>query len=111
MVSPFTLDVLCKSKNVEIQGGELRKVFKSCEANNTKYEYVLNDFVFHRNNVAVKLINTDYDVLNSRKHKKILANKIGKTVRTIQKLLDRLIDAGKIIRIGSDKTGYWEVIE
>ena len=40
-----------------------------------------------------------------------MATKVGKTVRTIQRSLDKLTRAGKIIRIGSDKTGYWEVIE
>lgn len=122
------LDVLYKSKNVEVQGSGLRKIFKSCDVTNTKYEYVLNDFgfsfVFHRNNVTVKvtqnvtvkLIDTDYNVLNILKQnpestREVLATKVGKTVRTIQRSLNRLTSAGKIIRIGSDKTGYWEVIE
>lgn len=122
------LDVLYKSKSVEVQGSGLRKIFKSCKDSNTKFEYVLNDFgfrfVFHRNNVTVKvtqnvtvkLIDTDYEVLNILKQnpestREILSNKIGKTVRTIQRSLDRLTNAGKIVRIGSDKTGYWEVLE
>lgn len=43
--------------------------------------------------------------------REILANKVGKTVRTVQRSLDKLTQAGKITRIGSDKTGYWEVIK
>lgn len=39
-----------------------------------------------------------------------LSQKVGKTVRTIQRALDKLTGAGKIRRIGSDKTGHWEVI-
>ncbi len=122
------LDVLYKSKSVEVQGSGLRKIFKSCKDKNTKFEYVLNDFgfrfVFYRNNVTVKvtqnvtvkLIDTDYEVLNILKQnpestREILSNKIGKTVRTIQRSLDRLTNSGKIVRIGSDKTGYWEVLE
>lgn len=55
-------------------------------------------------------------VLNLLKEKpdytrEVLANKIGRTVRTVQRSLDKLTKAGKIIRIGSDKTGYWEVIK
>ena len=38
-----------------------------------------------------------------------LAEKTGRTVRTIQRALDKLSGEGKIKRIGSNKTGYWEV--
>ena len=38
-----------------------------------------------------------------------LAEKTGKTTRTIQRALDKLSNEGKIKRIGSNKTGYWEV--
>ena len=38
-----------------------------------------------------------------------LANVIGKDLRTIGRALTKLQQAGKIIRIGSDKTGHWEV--
>ena len=55
-------------------------------------------------------------ILNSLKEKpdytrEIMANKVEKTVRTVQRSLDKLTQAGKITRIGSDKTGYWEVIQ
>lgn len=122
------MDSLYKSKNVEIQGSGLRKIFSVCKKAKTEYEYVLNDFglrfIFHRKNAAqhvtenviVKLIDTDYEVLKALKFnpestREVLAAKVGKTVRTIQRSLDRLTSVGKIIRIGSDKTGYWEVIE
>ena len=122
------LDVLYKCKNVEVQGSGLRKVYNACNLNNVKCEYLIYDFgfrfIFHRNNVTVhvtqnvtvKLIDTDYRILNLLKEKpdytrEILANKVGKTVRTVQRSLDKLTQAGKITRIGSDKTGYWEVIE
>ena len=126
------LDSLYRSKNVEIQGSGLRKIFSVCKKTGTKYNYILNDFgfrfIFHRKNtvqhvtenvtenVTVKLIDTDYEVLkilklNPESTREVMATKVGKTVRTIQRSLDRLTSAGKIIRIGSDKTGYWEVIE
>lgn len=38
-----------------------------------------------------------------------LAQKTGKTVRTIQRALDQLNAEGKIKRIGSNRVGYWEV--
>ena len=38
-----------------------------------------------------------------------LAIRTGKTVRTIQRVLDKLSGEGKIKRIGSTRNGYWEV--
>ena len=38
-----------------------------------------------------------------------LAQKTGRTVRTIQRALDQLSVEGKIKRIGSNRAGYWEV--
>lgn len=40
-----------------------------------------------------------------------MAESVSKTVRTIQRILDYLRDKGLIERVGSDKTGYWKVIE
>lgn len=42
--------------------------------------------------------------------RKQLAKETGKTVRTVQRALDKLSMNGKIKRIGSNKTGYWEII-
>ena len=39
-----------------------------------------------------------------------LAKETGKTIRAVQRTLDKLSVNGKIRRIGSNKTGYWEVI-
>jgi Fic family protein len=38
-----------------------------------------------------------------------LADAIGKDIRTISRALAKLQQAGKIKRVGSDKTGHWEV--
>ena len=40
-----------------------------------------------------------------------LANKINKTTRTIQRIVNRLVDAGYLTRIGKNRFGYWEVIK
>ncbi len=40
-----------------------------------------------------------------------IAKKVGKAQRTVQRAFDRLKEAGKIIRIGNNVTGYWKVIE
>lgn len=53
------LDVLYHSKNVEVQGGGIRKVLELCAVNNIKYEYYNNEFgfrfSFHRNNATLNV--------------------------------------------------------
>ena len=39
----------------------------------------------------------------------VMATRLGKSVRTVQRALDKLSAEGKIKRKGSNKTGYWEV--
>ena len=122
------LDILYRSKNVEVQGSGIRKVLESCAANDIKYEYYNNEFgfrfSFHRNNVTsnvtsnvtIVLSITDKKVLALLKEhpeqtREEIAFKIGKTVRTVQRSLDKLKEAKKIVRIGNRNYGYWEVIE
>lgn len=40
-----------------------------------------------------------------------LADIIGKDIRTIGRAITKLQQTGKLIRVGSDKTGHWEVQE
>ena len=55
------LDILYKSKDVEVQGSGIRKTLESCKNANTKYDYYLNEFgfrfKFYRKNVNVGTIN------------------------------------------------------
>ncbi|TVM07480.1 MAG: HTH domain-containing protein, partial [Halomonas sp.] len=46
---------------------------------------------------------------NNQLTRQQLAEYIGKDVRTIARAITKLQQAGKLTRIGSDKTGYWEV--
>lgn len=130
------LDILYRSKNVEIQGSGMRKVLELCASNNVKYEYYNNEFgfrfSFYRNNVTVNVTkNVTSDVTketpkrvneldgevmlllkkNPVYTRKEIAQKVGKTSRTVQRSLDRLKEAGKIVRIGNKVSGYWEVID
>ena len=47
--------------------------------------------------------------VNPRLTRPQLAEAIGKDIRTIARALAKLQQAGKVKRIGSDKTGHWEV--
>ena len=128
------LNTLYKSKDVELFGSGFRKVYALCDKNNVRVEPSFeNDgfaFIFYRDtnqkhvtrNVTINVTNPDE---NSQKTveatvckllkedpsqtREVLAEKIGCTVRTIQRVLNSLSAAGKIKRVGSKKTGYWEI--
>ncbi len=67
-------------------------------------------------NVSVKLTSTQKFVLkllseNGSLSTSELANAIGRTQRTIQRVLIELKDKKYIERIGSTQTGYWKVLK
>ena len=122
------LDVLYRSKNVEIQGSGIRRVLELCKKNNSNYTYYNNEsgfrFSFYRQNVTtsvtsdvtIKLTKTDIAVFeelkkNPEQTREEIALKINKTVRTVQRSIDKLKQNGKITRIGNKNYGYWEIIE
>ncbi|MDO4961354.1 MAG: putative DNA binding domain-containing protein [Eubacteriales bacterium] len=130
------LNTLFKSKDVEMFGSGLKKAYSLCKASGNKIEYLNGNggisFVVSRNkqneNVTInvtedvtiksgssRMISTDFKVLEILKERpestrEEISGSIGKTVRTVQRALDKLEAFGKIVRIGSKKTGYWEVI-
>ena len=127
------LNTLYKLKDAEMFGSGFKKVFKLCKENNVKFESIeLDDgfsFIFYRKNESNKKIeehnnkkydninlnSTDIKVLNllkddSKLTRDEMSKKIGVTTRTIQRTLDKLVNLNKLIRIGSKKVGYWEVL-
>lgn len=40
-----------------------------------------------------------------------IAIKINKTVRTVQRITDKLVEKKKLIRVGSNQYGYWEILK
>lgn len=128
------LNTLYKSKDVEVFGSGFRKVYALCDKDNIKVEASYeNDgfsFSFYRDTKSLPV--TENDTINVTKQspisklpteekvymllkedpaqtREMLASKTGRTVRTIQRALDKLSGEGKIKRIGSNKAGYWEV--
>ena len=124
------LNTLYKSKDVEIFGSGFKKVYAFCEKYKNRIESFSGNggfsFIFYRDtfgknvtlNVALnksKRIPTDHAVYELLKDdptqtREMLATKLNRTVRTIQRALDKLTGEKRIRRIGSNKTGYWEVI-
>lgn len=126
------LNTLYKSKDVEMFGSGFKKVYSLCKDRDIRVGYESNSdgfsFIFYRNNVTlnvtenvtlnpiVKLTTNDYKVLNLLKENPVqtreeLATQIGVDKRTVQRCLDKLTSNGYIVRIGSKKTGYWEVLK
>ena len=88
----------------------------------TKYPDVLQKYRFEEIDGQFLIIffnsltKTDLLVFNELKYnphqtRDEIALKIGKTVRTVQRSIDKLKTNGKIIRIGNKNHGYWEVID
>ena len=46
---------------------------------------------------------------NTIKNTAMLAEKLNKSVITIQRGLKKLVDLGLVERVGSNKTGYWKM--
>lgn len=67
-------------------------------------------------NVSIKLSTTEKEVLNILKtnfhvNKKQISLQINKTEMTVQRAIKKLIEKKLIVRVGSNKTGYWKVID
>lgn len=67
-------------------------------------------------NVVVKLTDGEEKVLDILKKNpnatiKMISNEADLSVRTIQRILVSLKEKDLLIRRGSDKTGYWEVLD
>ena len=65
--------------------------------------------------VTIKLTKTDIAVFeelkkNPEQTREEISLKINKTVRTVQRSIDKLKQNGKIARIGNENYGYWEII-
>ncbi|MBQ8707808.1 MAG: putative DNA binding domain-containing protein [Succinivibrionaceae bacterium] len=128
------LNTLYKSKDVENFGAGFRKVYEICGRRQVRVDsssgYGGFSFVFFRNALgkspaedgAPKNENSSEKGMNQTQAlvyqylkedptctRQNLADRAGRSVRTIQRALDKLSAEGKIRRIGSPKYGYWEV--
>ena len=48
---------------------------------------------------------------NPKITRKEIAMKINKTIRTVQRITDKLVGKKKLIRIGNNQFGYWEILK
>jgi ATP-dependent DNA helicase RecG len=109
-------------------GSRFKRINNLCKDTKTKFSYEIDEagftFIIHRKkageissnkvNVTVnKMEKLVYQLLSSNTQytREELAEKTSKTVRTIQSTLNSLCDKEYITRIGSDKTGRWEILK
>lgn len=131
------LDVLFRSKDVEKSGTGFQRVNELCNKNGVEWGYRIEgagfffDFTrandngsdiarlendtLNQENDTLKLSAVDgvvFNILKENPHIKIadIAAKVGKSELTIKRALASLQQKKLISRVGSRKTGYWQVL-
>lgn len=123
------LDVLFRSKDVEKSGTGFQRMDELCKDKWIRWTYREDAigffFTFLRPGADPKEINKEeaeikltaieeavyrFIKANLRLSKAELARRSHKSERTIQRAIASLIENGYIRRVGSNKTGYWEII-
>ena len=119
------LDVLFRSKDVEKSGTGFQRVNKLCNENNVSWTFRKEShgffFEFLRSNILLdiklkeKLSENEqlvYNlILNNEKiSKEEISIRLEKSEKTIQRIIKSLSDKNLIMRMGSNKKGYWEIV-
>lgn len=115
-------DVLYKDGVIEKFSTGFERTFDACEKAGIRYGYTETAngfrFTFYRNSESdhTRLTKTDLKVIvllkeNNRYTAKQLSEKCQLTERTINRSLRKLKNEGQIERIGSNKNGYWRIVE
>lgn len=119
------LDVLFRSKDVEKSGTGFQRVDEACKENNICWSFRKEGygffFEFIRNNgKEVKITENKISELEKKVYslieenmgisKKDMAENVNKSEKTIQRAINSLIDKGLVVRVGSNKEGYWKIV-
>ncbi len=105
---------LCAQKSVdyEYQNDEYGFTFIFKRTDSDKINDKINDII--NDVVTVKLTDVDNQIINELKKNSYstiaeIAKKIGKSTPTVHRHIDKLVSMGIIERVGSRKSGYWEI--
>lgn len=119
------LDVLFRSKDVEKSGTGFQRVNELCKQQNVTWTFRKEAygffFEFIRTNVQLNVqINTEltepeqmiFNLLQNNEgiSKAEMAIRIGKSEKTVQRIISSLMKKQVIERVGSNKSGSWKVI-
>lgn len=123
--NPLILDVLYRCKNVEKSGTGFKRVNQVCSKNGIKWDFKEMaygfSFTFYRNNnpYTRNIVINDFTDLERKVYQLIgnnvkisreeIADTLGIGVRSVQRITNSLVKKGYLIRIGSNRFGYWEL--
>lgn len=123
MLNPTIATTLFRAELIESFGTGFEKTFKECKKAGVPFSYedLLTGFcfTFHRGKGASKgerLSDTEQEVLSLLKECDYLTNeeiaeRIGKTGKTVYRALKSLKERGLIRRAGSSQDGYWDILK
>lgn len=131
--NPLIAKMLFLSKSIEQFGSGFKRIDSLCKDTGIKYSYERSDngfkFIIYRSHVISDTLNDTIDVTYSNAinvteqsvlavlkqtpeiTRKELAEKVSKTVRTVQRALVSLTDKGYIRRVGAKKNSTWKVLK
>ncbi len=119
------LDILFRSKDVEKSGTGFQRVNELCNEKNVSWAFRKEAygffFEFIRPNIQAdiqmegNLNEAEKNVYvllekNEKISKTKIANMLGKSEKTIQRIIASLIEKQLVKRVGSNRSGYWQVI-
>jgi len=122
--NPLISNVLYLSEDIEKWGSGLKRIYEECKANNVKVNFNVMRYgfsiVFERDNkdgvnASVNLTDLQNNILELiKKNQNItydeLSSKLNTHRTTIMRNISKLKKLNLLKRIGSDKSGHWEVI-
>ena len=123
--NPLIASTLYKCGYIDAFGTGFDRTFSLCSQNDVEYKYEENEFgftfIFKRktnylnDKINDKINKLDKDIISLLKENKYitipeLSKDLGKSEPTIYRHLEQLINNSFLKRIGSRKTGYWELI-
>ena len=124
--NPLILDILFRSRDVEKSGTGFQRVNDYCKQQNVTWDFRKEAygffFEFIRTNVRInvqinaELTESEQVIFNLIQNndgitKAEMAVRIGKSEKTVQRIVSSLIKKCVVVREGSNKTGKWKVRE
>ena len=116
--NPLISKVLYYSNDIDSWATGFRRIFAYCKKENVKFTYTMKNQGFEICFYRKKQENSEFDkfILDIIKNNpNITISKIadvtGKSTKTIQSKLNSLKKQEKIKRVGSNKNGYWQILD
>ena len=131
--NPSIAKILFLSKSIEQFGSGFKRIDSLCKDAGIRYSYERSNngfkFIIYRPQTISDTVNVTYDVTyenalniteqavltvlrqNSEISREEIAERVSKTVRTVQRALAALTEKGYIRRVGAKKNSTWEVLK